>query len=349
MIEKAISFVIPCYNSAEYMDNCIKHLLELNSEYDDIEIIIVNDGSNKDFTYEIAKGWEFKYPNVIKAIHQENGGHGQAVNTGLANATGLYFKVVDSDDWLDVKGTKPIMAYIREQLSLSFNDKDTTDLIIGNYVYNKIHEGIQTPINYSNAFKPQTLLNWSQIGKFKLSQYLLMHSIIYKTEILRSINFELPKHTFYVDNIYAYVPLPYVKSIYYIDTNMYMYFIGREDQSVNEKVMMGRIDQQIKITKIMIDNTNLDELDKQPKLQKYMIGYLSMMMCICSVFLRKIGDKQSLQKLDDIWKYAKDHDPRLKKMLLSSPLCWGTNIPTALGKAVAITGYKIAQNLFGFN
>lgn len=95
---KVISFAIPCYNSAEYMSNCIEHLLALNSSDDDIEILIVDDGSQKDNTYEIAKSWAEKYPTTVKAIHQENGGHGQAVNTGLENASGLYFKVVDSDD-----------------------------------------------------------------------------------------------------------------------------------------------------------------------------------------------------------------------------------------------------------
>lgn len=110
------------------------------------------------------------------------------------------------------------------------------------------------------------------------------------------MNFELPKHTFYVDNIFVYVPLPQVKSIYYVNTNMYMYFIGREDQSINEDVMKSRIDQQLKITKIMVDNTNLDEISQQPKLERYMLNYLSMMMCICSVFLRMIGTDEAEAK-----------------------------------------------------
>lgn len=151
-MEKVITFVIPCYNSAEYMDHCISNLLELNSADDDIEIIIVDDGSTKDFTLEIAKGWEVKHPNVVRAIHQENGGHGQAVNTGLANARGLYFKVVDSDDWLDVQNTKPIIDYLRTQLAREKNGECATDLVVGNYVYNKVHENLQTSINYKSAF-----------------------------------------------------------------------------------------------------------------------------------------------------------------------------------------------------
>ena len=248
---KVVTFAIPCYNSAEYMDNCIEHLLKLNSN-DDIEIIIVDDGSTKDNTLEIAQGWEAKFPNVVRAIHQENGGHGEAVNTGLKNAKGLYFKVVDSDDWLDIDGTKPIMDYLRKQMSID----NPTDLVVGNYVYNKVFENKQTPIDYTSAFPVEKEFDWSEAKHFKLSQYILMHSVIYRTQILRDMNFKLPKHTFYVDNIFVYVPLPNVKSIYYINTNMYMYFIGREDQSVNEDVMKSRIDQQLKITKIMVDVTH---------------------------------------------------------------------------------------------
>lgn len=152
---KVITFAIPCYNSADYMDNCIEHLLKLNSKNDDIEIIIIDDGSTKDFTLEIAKGWEFKHPNVVRAIHQENGGHGEAVNTGLKNAQGLYFKVVDSDDWLDVDGTRPIMEYIRTQA----NRQNPTDLVVGNYVYNKVFEKRQTPIDYTSAFPVEKEFN----------------------------------------------------------------------------------------------------------------------------------------------------------------------------------------------
>ena len=85
-----------------------------------------------------------------------------------------------------------------------------------------------------------------------------------------------------------------------MNKDMYMYFIGRDDQSVNESVMMSRIDQQLKITKIMIDNTHLEDLKDKPKLLKYMRNYLAMMMCICSVFLRKIDDDDSQAKRKEI-------------------------------------------------
>ncbi len=97
---KIVSFVIPCYNSQDYMEKCINSLLSGGDK--DIEIIIVNDGST-DKTAEIADRYADMYPDIIRAVHQQNGGHGAGVNAGLKNATGMYFKVIDSDDWVDKK------------------------------------------------------------------------------------------------------------------------------------------------------------------------------------------------------------------------------------------------------
>lgn len=95
--EKYLSFVVPCYNSESYMARCIESLLPGG---EDVEIIIIDDGS-KDKTVEIADAYQKQYPDLVKVIHKENGGHGSGVNAGLACARGVYFKVVDSDDWLD--------------------------------------------------------------------------------------------------------------------------------------------------------------------------------------------------------------------------------------------------------
>ena len=107
---KLLTFAIPCYNSEAYMEKCIESLLPGG---DDVEILIVDDGSH-DRTAEIADAYEKKYPGIVRAIHQENGGHGEAVNAGIRNATGLYFKVVDSDDWVDLDAYRKILDKLRE-------------------------------------------------------------------------------------------------------------------------------------------------------------------------------------------------------------------------------------------
>ena len=107
---KLLSIAIPCYNSEAYMEKCIESLLKGG---EDVEILVVNDGSS-DRTAEIADAYAEKYPTIIKAVHQENGGHGEAVNAGIRNATGLYFKVVDSDDWVNEEAYAKILHTLGE-------------------------------------------------------------------------------------------------------------------------------------------------------------------------------------------------------------------------------------------
>ena len=341
MTQKTLTFAVPCYNSAEYMDHCIESLLVAG---DDIEIIIVDDGSTKDDTAAIADSWAERYPDIVKAVHKENGGHGSAVNAGLAHATGLYYKVVDSDDWLDESALEEVMAYLRTQL----DREDPTDLIIANYVYEKVHEDTSTTIRYRNVFPVKREFGWDQIGDFRHSQYLLMHSVIYRTELLREMHLELPEHCFYVDNIFVYEPLPHVKSMYYLDADLYRYFIGREDQSVNEKVMLSRIDQQLRVTRIMIDNVDVMAVENK-RLRHYLENYLSMMMCICSVFLRMEDTPENERKRDEIWHYLKENDPQLYLRVRTNVLNLGTNIPTRVGRRLGLSGYHLAQKIFKFN
>lgn len=339
---KTISFGIPCYNSAAYMDVCIESLLKCG---DDVEIIIVNDGSTKDNTAEKADEWAARFPDMIKAVQKENGGHGSAVNAGLAHATGLYYKVVDSDDWLDESAMKEMMAYLRSQVKR----ENPTDMVIGNYVYEKVHEGTRTVMHYRNVFPEGREFGWDEVGRFGTSQYLLMHSVIYRTQLLKDMGLQLPHHCFYVDNVFVYVPLPHVKTMYYRDVDMYRYFIGREDQSVNESVMKGRIDQQLRVTRTMIDAVKLPSDVPQKRLEAYMENYLAMMMCICSIFLRMINTVEAEEKREAIWAYLKENNPDVYSRIRHSVLNMGTNLPTELGRRIGIAGYHVAQKIFKFN
>lgn len=134
-----------------------------------------------------------------------------------------------------------------------------------------------------------------------------MHSVMYRTEVLRKCGMVLPKHTFYVDNIFVYQPLPYVKSMYYMDLDLYRYFIGRADQSVNESIMVKRVDQQLRVTRHMIDCQDLDELKDQRRLHAYMVHYLSVMMAVSDIFLLLDGSDEAKAKRTGLWQYLKDH------------------------------------------
>ncbi len=338
--KKLISFVVPCYNSMDYMERCIESLLVLKNS---AEIIIVNDGST-DKTGEIAEQYAKKYPSIVKVIHQENGGHGSGVNAGLKVATGEYFKVVDSDDWLDEDALLELVSKIKEM------QEDYVDLIVCNYIYNHLYENKQKVMSFKNVFPMQKKCTWNDLGHFKTSQYMIMHSLIYKTGILKKSKINLPKHTFYVDNIVAYQPLPFVESIIYFDLDLYHYFIGREDQSVNENVMITRVDQQIKVTKLIASSLDLAYVKEvYPKLYSYLLRMLSMMMTISSVYLLMKGDKESLEKREELWDYVKKLDSTTYKKLKYFKLAGFTYLPTKVGSFITLKGYKIARKVYKFN
>jgi glycosyltransferase involved in cell wall biosynthesis len=337
---KVLTVVIPCYNSAAYMDRAIESLL-IGSE--DLEILIVDDGS-KDNTSLIADEYEKKYPNIIRAIHKENGGHGDAVNTGLKHSKGMYFKVLDSDDWFDKNSFKKVLDILKNMI----NNSKSLDMLIANYVYENMNVHKSKSINYKGAMPEEKIFTWDDLGYFKKSQNILMHSVIYRTEVLKKCNLELPKHTFYVDNIFVYKPLPYVTTMYYIDVDLYRYFIGREDQSVNEKVMIERIDQQIKVTKIIIDCYN-PNLIKCKKLCKYMIKYLVMMMTVSTVLLLKDNTEESLNKKEELWYYLNSKNKQLYEEINKSFLGLLMQVEGILGRNIILLGYSLSKKIFGFN
>ena len=342
-MSKIITFAVPCYNSAAYMDHCVQTLLSGGA---DVEIILVDDGSTKDETPAICDRYAAEYPDRIRVIHQENSGHGEGVNQGLRHARGLYYKVVDSDDWLDETALSKALDQLREFAQM----ERPVDLLIANYVYEHVEDQTQKVMRYTNVFPEGRIFTWSEIGRFRPSQYLLMHSVIYRTQLLRDCGLELPKHTFYVDNLFVYQPLPWVKSLYYLDLDLYRYFIGRSDQSVNEKVMVTRVDQQVRVTKLMIDAHNVNKLyQEQRKLARYMVSYLSMMMTISSIFLIIDGSPAALGKKTELWEYLRTVDSDLYHKLKYRSVSMVGNVPGYQGRKLSVHLYRLARRIYKFN
>ena len=338
---KLLSIAVPCYNSAAYMRHCIDTLL---TGGDQVEILIVDDGSTKDDTAAIADEYEARYPGICRAIHQENAGHGGAVNAGLKAATGIYFKVVDSDDWVNEEAYVQVLDTLRRFVY----GGETLDMLVTNFVYEKEGARRKKVMKYHTAFPKDKVFGWNDVKFFMTGQYILMHSVIYRTGLLIQCGLELPKHTFYVDNIFVYQPLPHVKHIYYLDVNFYRYYIGRQDQSVNEEVMIGRIDQQIRVTKLMLGYYDAMKISSR-KLRHYMIQYLEIMMTICSVLAIKSGTEENLEKKKELWQYLKKQNLPLYLRLRMGFLGQGCNLPGKGGRELLILGYKITQKFYGFN
>ena len=338
---KLLSVAIPCYNSEAYMEKCINSLL---AGGEDVEILIVDDGSS-DRTAEIADDYAEKYPTIVKAIHQENGGHGEAVNAGLRNASGLYFKVVDSDDWVHRESYEKILQTLED---LTRGPK-TVDLLISNFVYEKQGAERKKVMQYRHCLPKDQIFGWDAVKHMPKGKYLLMHSMIYRTRLLKDCGLELPKHTFYVDNLFAFEPLPYVENMYYLDVNFYRYFIGRDDQSVNETVMIRRIDQQLRVNKLMVDVFHKCKFTNK-RLRAYMLSYLDIITTISSIMLIRSGIEEALEKKKELLTYIKEQDRWLFRQLrYFSILGQASNLPGRGGRKMFVTGYKICQKFYGFN
>lgn len=333
---KLISFVIPSYNSERYLNHAVDTILAGGEE---VEIIIVNDGST-DATANIADRYASEYPSIVKAIHKENGGHGSGVNCGVKNATGVYFKVVDSDDWVDSEALKLLLDTVRSHL----NAGNAPDLYITNFVYDHAEDDTQFVRQFRRQLPANRFFQWSDTKRFYGSQLLLMHALMYKTQIIRDSDTVLPEHTFYVDNLFAFKPLPFCKTMYYCDLDLYHYFIGRADQSVNIHNLTRRYAQQMRVTKCMYDAYSYTQiLNMDKRLRQYM---LHMLGCVCMnamMFCCSGGDDASRRKAySDLWQHTIEKDCALHRFLRTKGLplhvCW---MPWKFRGWFMLTGYKV--------
>ncbi len=344
---KYLTLVVPCYNSEAYMERCVDSLLAGGS---DVEIIIVDDGST-DWTGEIADNYARNYPDIVKVVHKENGGHGSGVNTGMALACGLYFKVVDSDDWLDERAYIRLLAQIKAfcKAGPQEAEEEMPDLFVCNYVYDHCEEGTSHTVDFKKVFPTERLCTWDEMGHFSVSQYLVMHALVYRTELLHKSGLRLPEHTFYVDNLFAVKPLVYVEKIYYMDLDLYHYYLGRDDQSVNENVLMKRIDQHIKVTKMVAACVKPEqERAISPKLRSYLCRNLSVMMAISSVHLLLSDTGEARRKREALWQDMRRLDQRLYYRLRYRALSGLTYLPGRLGECLTLSGYRAARKLYRF-
>lgn len=338
--EPLLSVVVPSYNSQDYLDRCLDTLVAAGSE---LEVIVVDDGST-DATAALAQTYVDRFPGVVSLVRKPNGGHGSAINTGLARARGRYLKVVDSDDWVD----EAALAQVLDTLRGFRTAGSDVDLVVSNFVYEKVGKRRKVAVRYRNALPRGRVFAWSETRRFRKRQYLLMHSMIYRTGLLREVGLELPEHTFYVDNLYAFVPLARVRSAFYLDVDLYRYFIGREDQSVHEAVMLKRLDQQLRVNWMMLQHVSSTEVEDR-RMRAYRLHYVRVICAVSSILLVRSGTPASLAVKDQLWSELRREDPRLYRRLRWSALGQITNLPGPAGRRVSVLVYRVAQRMVGFS
>ena len=339
---KTLTFVIPAYNMESYLDRCVNSLLSA-SDISDLEVLIVDDGS-KDGTLEYARKLERTNPGAVRAIHQENKGHGGAVNTGIAAATGMYVKVVDADDWVDPQAIDTVLATLRAQ----HDTDEPIDMLVTNYVYDKVAKRHKTVVNFRRVMEAGRVLGWDDLGKFGLAQYIIMHALTFRTQVVRDSGLKLPEHTFYVDFYYSYQPFPWVKTMKYLDTPFYHYFIGRDGQSVQTDVMIRRVDQLRLVNQCMVRAT--PERGTVPDgLYRYMIHFLAIESSVASVFMILSRDPENYEKKKDMWDDIKAYSPTIYKDVRKKAMSRALNLRGSIGRFVIRKGYFVAEHVVGFN
>ncbi len=217
MSDKILSISVACYNVEKYIEQAINSYL--NCKYKDkLEILIVNDGST-DNTEKIVKKYSIKYPNIIKLLNQENAGPGSTVNTGLKNATGKYFRMIDGDDWVK---SDEMDSYIE------FLENNEVDMVVTNFIKvdDKTGKELYEKLNVDYEYK--TIYQFDNVcDKLELN----MHNVTYSTSLIK--DYLKLDNCFYTDIEYLLLPIKKVKTIAFLENYIYMYRISLDTQSVN--------------------------------------------------------------------------------------------------------------------
>lgn len=339
---KTLTFIVPAYNMQDYLERCVTSLVALEHS-DDIEVLIVDDGSS-DNTADIADRLQEEHEGVVKAIHQPNKGHGGAVNTGIENATGMFLKVVDSDDWVDKDALHTVMVALRAES----HKEEPVDLLITDYVYDKVDKINKHTVKFGNILPVGRAITWDEVGHFGVAQYITMHALTYRTEVVRQSKLQLPEHTFYVDFIYSYQPLPFTKRLMYLNTALYHYFIGREGQSVETEAMVRRTDQLLRVNNVMLHATP-DRATIPDGLYKYMIHYFAINAVVTSVCLILSRNRDNYRHKQLMWRNMEAYDSEFAKDVRHKLSSRAINLPGKTGRFLVRQGYNVAKSLIGFS
>ena len=337
--EPLVTFVVPCYNSAAFMSRAVDSILAVDHDF---EVLLVNDGS-RDNTSEVAHAYAARDSRVI-AVDQENANWGGVVNNALSRARGTYFKILDSDDYFEKRALRRVLS----TLARVVEEGEAPDLLITNYVYDHLASNSERVMQYRSFFPRGRVFTWNEMGKQGLDKFIMIHAAWYKTAILRESGVHLPEKVSYMDSILLLHPMPYVKTLMYLNVEPYHYIIGREGQSVEIDVVKKNIDQQLLASRLAIDDIDYGPLyEREPNCAMLMSGYVSCMMSTSTIHLYMIGTPDAVQKNRELWDYLRDKNPVLYEQVRHS---WAGRAyrKTALGRLLARGGYSFARKIYKF-
>lgn len=205
----------------EYIERCLNSLIIPN--LNDIEVLVINDGS-KDRTSEIAHSYQNKHPSSFRVIDKENGHYGSCINRGIKEATGKYVKILDADDYFDTQNFISFVDWLKES---------DADLVISSYII-KDEKRNKTNLKVLSGYDGNFLMHiLDKVLSDNITNNIQMHGYAYKTSIFSQINYIQTEGYAYTDQEWISFPMIKVKTIGYFNKPVYVYLLGRENQSVN--------------------------------------------------------------------------------------------------------------------
>lgn len=301
-MNKLLTIVIPTYNMQNYLHRCLDSLLLPDKQMEQLEVLVVNDGS-KDNSSAIAHEYETKHPKTVCVIDKENGNYGSCINRGLKEATGKYIKILDADDWFD---TAEFSRYLDELQTID------ADMILTNHQV--VDDAGNLTRKYAYDLEPNKLFAFQEYTEPGV--YFAMHSITYRSEMLRSINYHQTEGISYTDTEWVFYPQHGVKTCIYLPYDVYRYVVGREGQTMDSKVLLKSVSHYDKLLRAMVDFANhLSAEDKA--LYTYQrieaqIAHLSMGVYRTCLVLQDADnyDKELIKAFDD---FMKNERPQVYK------------------------------------
>lgn len=245
-MNKLLSIVIPVYKVEKYIHQCLDSVIVSPEEMEQIEVIVVNDGT-PDNSAVIAHEYAERYPNTIKVIDKENGGHGSAWNVGLKIATGKYLRFLDSDDWLT---NLPEFISVLKTL-----DTDFVFTHLNKYYEDSGKSGV-SKINGIDYKKEYTTTEFSYLDTGNDYYIYDFWHCTYKTELLQKEQPLFVEKVSYDDAILFLAPLFLGNTMIFLDLTLYNYRLGRIDQSVSKSSEMAHYKDYIKVCEKLVDFSN---------------------------------------------------------------------------------------------
>ena len=342
-----LTVIIPSYNAEKFLDISIPSVLNerIYEEklMDKFEVIIIDDGSTDD-TYinskKYARIWNQKVrDNFVKVITKENGQYGSVINIGIKKAKGHFIKVLDVDDHLKVDAFIDFM-YIINGLPKHI------DIIITDFIYEKVGTNKSYVWSFSKNFENCQIID-TKTQSFP-RELITMHSLVYRTDFLREINYKQIEKVYYSDSQYALIPFQHAKSFYYINLCLYGYYIGRDDQSINIKVMVKNSEHQLKVFEKIFDEMDLDIVNSKNILKYLILNMRAMIQWRILLIAKDRKIKNKRLEILNLIKHIKIIQPKYSKRILNGILFKIIFITNGFGVAslvnLSIRIYNIFRN-----